>query len=266
MKKLTIALLFSTISFFSLAQTPFTEAEFRAINQRLLTDFYKFLNEEASPDYTFIDGVGGMYNLEQMKKRFASGNKIATWDLSDVKIKQIGNAAMVTGTNKHSIYIARIDKALPYNERFTYTYEFKNNKWLCLAMQHSEIVTNNEDKPEEVVKQWLTEYNKDGKSFFENNCSEDYIASNTSIDGGKFFGREFIINRARKENETNDVETTNMKSFKSGNLAVVVGNLIWHHKQPDGSDKPDKTVSTFIMQKRNGKWWYVGHLISPLKE
>ena len=57
-----------------------------------------------------------------------------------------------------------------------------------------------------------------------------------------------------------------MKSFKGGNLAVVIGNLIWHHKQADGSDKPDRTVSTFVLQKRGGKWWYVGHHISPLKE
>jgi hypothetical protein len=205
MKQLIITLLFSILTFFSFAQTPFTEETFRAINQRLLTDFSKVLNDETSPDYTFIDGIGGMYNLEQMKTRFASGNKIATWDLSDVKIKQIGKVAMVTGTNKHSVYIARIDKALPYNERFTYTYEFKNNKWVYLAMQHSEILSNNEDKPEEIAKQWIAEYNKDGKSFFENNCSDDYIASNTSINGGKFFDRATIVSRARKDDETNDV-------------------------------------------------------------
>lgn len=399
MKNLIITFLFSAINILCFAETPFTEQTFRDIGQRVLTDYSKYLNEEVSPDFTFTFSTGQVNSLDQMKKIFSNGNKVTQWDLSDVKIRQVGAAVIVTGINKHSIFFANSNTTLQYNLRFTYTYEFKNKKWLALTAQHSDIISNtkedeaaikklmddvdyafnngdsetvinawknepnitfigsssggtfsswaqdyeslkktiktyvtkptgaqgiksnhrfkfkgniaivefdqvnnlangaktlahninifekvnnswkviaashhsfngsgNDDNPEEIVKQWIADYNKDGKSFFENNCSDDYIASNTGINGGKFFDRATIVSRARKENETNDAETTNMKSFKSGNLAVVMGNLIWHHKQPDGSDKPDKTVSTFVMQKKNGKWWYVGHHISPLKE
>ena len=386
MKNLIITLLLSSISILSVAQTPFTEKVFRDINERLLADFPKFLNEETSPDYTFTSSTGWVNNLDQMKKTFSDGNKITQWDLSEIKIKQVGTAAIVRGINKHSIFFGNSNITAQYNLRFTYTYEFKNKKWMALTAQHSDIITpsaddeaaikklienertyyhtgnttefmklwkddpktfflagnmnldneaikkivptlkatgmttalsnyrikiignmavadfdqlstnaqgakdtehdllvlekvngtwkfigasnqgvmTKEDEPEGIVRDWIAEYNKDNKAFFVNNCSNDYIASNTGINGGKFFGREFINNRA--EGVTSDLETTNMKSFKGGNLAVVIGNLIWHHKQADGSDKPDRTVSTFVLQKRGGKWWYVGHHISPLKE
>jgi hypothetical protein len=391
MRNLSIILLFSAISIFSFAQTPFTTEVFQALNKRALADFSKVMAEETSPDFTFTNGNGVVLTYDQMKDMT---NKITEWNISDVKIKQIGKMAVATGINKHNILFTKTNTTAFYNMRFTYTYEFINKKWMWLTAQHSDIaprqtpeeeaaikrvlddetiayltgdkdkmlsfwakndktfhigsnadgsfwnfdnatidkvvaslkpttntavksnhrisikgnmaivdfdqittlpngstvpqhsaymlekvgsdwkiisasahgLPNNAENPEDIAKQWVSEYNKDGKSFFENNCSEDFIASNFGIDGGKFFGKEFIVNRARKENETNDAEPTNMKTFKSGNLAVVVGNLTWHHKQADGSDKPDKTISTFIMQKKNGKWWYAGHLISPLKE
>lgn len=180
---------------------------------------------------------------------------------SNYNIKIVGNMAMAHYDQNNTSNDGKVR-----TEHNLHILERVNNEWKIIGSSIHPNNLANEEKPEEVVKQWITEYNKDGKSFFEKNCSDDFIASNTGINGGKFFGREFIVNRARKENETNDVETTNMKSFQSGDLAVVVGNLIWHHKQADGSDKPDNTVSTFIMQKKNGKWWYAGHLISPLKE
>ena len=390
MKQLTITFFLSIISVFSFAQTPFTEQTLLDMNKRMMQDYPKFIVEEVSPDYSFTTAAGANLTLQAMKD---AKIKVVEWNTHDLKVKQIGNVAIVRGINDHIIQSTTSNALSKYSVHFIYTFEYKNGKWLWLTAHHIynhpskeedeatikklldeetrafyggdketfsklwkidpkfmflfnnadgsltnadkekfENVINNlkpsgktglktnhriringniaiadfdqvttfsngaknpahglyifervsntwkfvgaalhnvsdkDDKPEEIVKQWIADYNKDGKSFFENNCSDDYIASNTDINGGKFFDRATIVGRARKENETNDLETTNMKSFKSGNLAVVMGNLILHHKQPDGSDKPDKTVSTFIMQKKDGKWWYVGHHISPLKE
>ena len=138
------------------------------------------------------------------------------------------------------------------------------DSWKAIVASHHSFNPKNEDKPEDVAKQWIAEYSKDNKLFFVNNCSDDFIASNGGIDGGKFFGKEFIEKRA--ENKTSDTETTVNKVFKSGNLAVVIGTITWHNKQADGSDKPNKVVSTMIMQKKDGKWLYAGHHLSPLIE
>jgi ketosteroid isomerase-like protein len=212
------------------------------------------------PKISFIgNGAGGEFNLiaqDFVKPTGTKGIKsnhrfIFKGNLAIVEFDQEDIRANGTKGYAHNINIL----------------EKEGDSWKAIvASHHSFNKPTNEEKPEEIVKQWIAEYNKDGKSFFEKNCSDDFIASNLGINGGKFFGREAIVSRARKEIETNDVESINMKSFKSGNLAVVMGNLIWHHKQADGTDKPDNTVSTFVMQKREGKWWYVGHHISPFKE
>ena len=43
MKNLTITLFFSAISFFSFAQTPFTEQTLLDMNKRMMQDFPKFM-------------------------------------------------------------------------------------------------------------------------------------------------------------------------------------------------------------------------------
>jgi hypothetical protein len=37
-------------------------------------------------------------------------------------------------------------------------------------------------------------------------------------------------------------------------------------KQADGTEKMGKEVFTAVMQKRNGKWLYVGHHATDMKE
>lgn len=225
--------------------------------------FLAFWKDDPKTFFTWSGADGSYFNLDN------AGIKKAVADF-----KPSGSTAVKTNHRiniKGNMAVADFDqvtkqkdgsKGLQHN---VYLFEKMGGAWKFVgASLHG--LPSEEDKPEEIVKQWIMEYNKDGKSFFENNCSDDYIASNTGINGGKFFGKESIVNRAREENQANDAEVTNMKTFKSGNLAVIVSNLTWHHKQADGTDKPDKTVSTWVLQKKEGKWWYAGHHISPLKE
>ena len=397
MKQLTITFLFSIISIFCFAQTPFTEKTFLDFAKKMEKDPVQTLENSAVTDFVFVGTGGFVTDLKGLIALYDNFTSVS-FTPTDYKIRTYGNSTIVTGRLKHTYTVKKTGAPRILDELITYTYAWINGEWKFTSAQHSDapidrnieevaikkilddvdaafnggdkdgvinawkndpkisfigsgaggefnlvaqdfeglkkavtqyvvkptgtkgiksnhrfmfkgnlaivefdqedirangtkghshsidifekvgdswkvIVAShhgfnnkNEDTPEEIVKQWIADYNKDGKSFFENNCSDDYIASNTGINGGKFFDRATIIGRARKENETNDAETTNMKSFKSGNLAVVMGNLIWHHKQPDGSDKPEQTVSTFILQKKDGKWWYAGHHISPLKE
>ncbi len=259
MKNSIITFLFSVISFCCLAQPTFTEKTLQDINQRVVADYSKYANDGISLDYTFTNGNGTIYTSDQMK---TLPIKVTEWNLSDIKIKQIGMMTVITGINKHKILDIKSNTVSSYNMRFTYTFEYKGGKWLWLTAQHTDI-QDKEEKPEEIVKQWIAEYNKDTKAFFMDKCTEDFIASNTN-NGGKFFGKEFV--KGLKEGQPADAEISDMKSFKSGDLAVVMGIMTWHHKQADGSDKPDKTISTFVMQKKSGKWMYAGYHSSALKE
>ncbi len=260
MKNSIITFLFSAISFCCLAQTPFTEQTLLDMNKRMMQDFAKFMLEEVSPDYTFTTEDGALISYQAMKDLKI---KVLEWNTHDLKIKQIGNATIVRGINKNTIQSATSGAIRKYNLQFMYTYEYKNGKWLWFSSHHIYNNPNTDDKPEEIVKQWIAEYNKDTKAFFMDKCTDDFIASNTN-NGGKFFGKEFV--KGLKEGQPADADISDMKAFQSGNLAVVMGIMTWHHKQADGSDKPDKTVSTFVMQKKSGKWMYAGYHSSALKE
>jgi ketosteroid isomerase-like protein len=245
-------------------------AEQEAIIKKLIEDERAAFHEGRANDIlqmwkddpkSFHVGAAHNFDNETIKKLVptlkSSGKKVS---ISNYRIKINGNIAIADFDQVNTTANGGRE-----TEHDVVMLERVSGEWKFIGSSIHSTLTK-DDNPEEIVKQWIAEYNKDGKSFFEKNCSDDFIASNTGINGGKFFGKEVIVNRARKENETNDVEATNMRSFKSANLAVVTSYLIWHHRQPDGSDKPDKTVSTWILQKKNGKWGYTGHHISPLKE
>ena len=100
MKKLLFNLLFLSLTTLSLAQTPFTEQTVHDMTQRMLKDYPKFVQEEVSPDFFVIFGEGQVASYDSMKA--TNDSKTATWDLSELKVKQIGNIEVATGINKHS--------------------------------------------------------------------------------------------------------------------------------------------------------------------
>ena len=260
MKNSIITFLFSAISFCGFAQPAFTEKTFNDIIKRFETDPKQYLSTETAPDFMFV-GTGGYVSELKGFTALYDIYKPTSYVTSGTKIRQYGNTCVVTGRMKHSYTNIKTGAPRVIDELFTYTYVQNKDKWLYVSAQHSEAP--NGDKPEEIVKQWVAEYNKDTKAFFMDKCTEDFIASNTS-NGGKFFGKEFV--KGLKEGQPADADISDMKAFQSGNLAVVMGIMTWHHKQADGSDKPDKTVSTFVMQKKSGKWMYAGYHSSALKE
>lgn len=258
MKNYAIVLFFMAFSFNAFSQPAFTEKTMQDIKQRILADYPKYLKEDLSADFTFIVGEGQTYKASDLQGLTEA--KILEWSISELKLKQFGNIAIATGVNKHSMVFSKGGTPQLYNVAFTYTYEYKNNKWLWTHVQHT-YIQEKEDKPEEIVKQWVSEYNKDNRAFFMDKCTDDFIASNS---GGKFFGKKVL--EGIKEGQTTDAEVSDMKAFQSGNLAVVTGIMTYHHKQADGSDKPDKNIFTFTMVKNNGKWLYAAHHASSMKE
>jgi ketosteroid isomerase-like protein len=146
-----------------------------------------------------------------------------------------------------------------YHVRFTYLFEFANKKWKWATAQHT-YLQNTED-PKEVYKQWVAEYNKDTKAFLLDKCPDDLRGTNN---GGAFYGNSGF--KTMPEGQKAYLEPSDMKSFQSGNLAVVMGIFTRPKKQADGTEKMGKEVFTAVMQKRNEKWLYVGHHATDMKE
>ena len=198
MKQLTITLLFLAISIFSFAQSNFTEKMLNDHAQRLVANPIKWMKEDVSPNFVLSGSEGSTFNYQQSMALF-EGVNVLSREVADVKISQYGNVAVATGTVTSKNTIKANGMPLNYHERFTYVLQNQKDKWILMSGQHTIIqLPASEDNPEEIAKKWIAEYSKDNKLFFVNNCSDDFIASNGGIDGGKFFGKEFIEKKSRK--------------------------------------------------------------------
>jgi hypothetical protein len=137
MKKLQLTLTLLAFSLCCFAQTPFTEQTLNGISSRLVQDGVKCFQEDISSDYTFTFHDGRVSNYDQMKQ-LPLNSKIEEWNLTDVSIKQEGNAATATGVNKHKVRNNKTQEVNAYTMRFTYSFIFKEGKWLWLSGQHKE--------------------------------------------------------------------------------------------------------------------------------
>ncbi len=254
MKKLTLTLLFSAFSLVCFAQTPFTIQTLNDNRQIMIADFTKFINENISPSFVFVNADGAVLTADQMKEAAKTVQMKALDYEKDVRIHQNGNFATVTGANTHTMVYAGKNSAT-YHVRFTYLFEFTDKKWKWATAQHT-YLKNTED-PKEVYKQWVTEYNNDTKAFLMDKCPDDLRGT---VNGGAFYDNSGFKNM--QGGQKANLEPSDMKSFQSGNLAVIMG--MFTKKQADGSDK--KEVFTAVMQKRNGKWMYVGHHATDMKQ
>ena len=133
MKNSIITCLFSVISFCCFAQTPFTEQTLLDMNKRLMQDFTKFASEEISPEFSFTTADGAILTHQVMKD---AKIKAVEWNTHDLKIKQIGNVAIVRGINDHIMQSTTSNEISKYSVHFIYTFEYKKDKWLWLTMHH----------------------------------------------------------------------------------------------------------------------------------
>ena len=175
---------------------------------------------------------------------------------SNYQIKIVGNMAVAhyDQENKGSNGKIRTEHNMNVLEKV-------DNNWKIIGTSVHPNNLANEDNPIEVYKQWVQEYNKDSKSFLLDKCPDDLVGT---VNGGAFYNNEGFKNM--KEGQQAHLEPSDMKSFQSGNLAVVMGIFTSLKKEADGTQKPSKEVFTAVMQKRNGKWLYVGHHATDMKQ
>ncbi len=134
-----------------------------------------------------------------------------------------------------------------------------NNQWKIIGASIHPNNLANEDKPDETLKQFIIEYNKDATAFFMDRCPEDFRYTNAD---GKFSGKDALKS---DKTYTSDSEVSEMKVFQSGDLAAVSGIHTWKNKQNDGKVKVNKVAFTYTLLKKDGKWWFAASHHTPVK-
>jgi ketosteroid isomerase-like protein len=173
---------------------------------------------------------------------------------SNYNIKIVGNMATA-----HYDQINTSNDGKIRSEHNLHILEKVNNEWKIVgASIHSNNLAH-EDKPDDVLKQFITEYNKDATAFFMDRCPEDFRYTNGE---GKFSGKDALKS---DKTYTSDSEPSEMKVFQSGDLAVVSGIHTWKNKQNDGNVKVNKVAFTYTLLKKDGKWWFAASHHTPVK-
>ena len=116
---------------------PFDEKTFAAIMQSFQKDLVGYLKTNTAPDYTFTSN-GQVMDAKTLIKRLEAYT-VTSWLTSNVKVRQYGTTAFVTGTVK-AIYTSKADGSTIANaDLFSYTLAYQGGKWLLLGGQHSDI-------------------------------------------------------------------------------------------------------------------------------
>ena len=246
----------------SLAQVPFTEQTVRDMTQRMLKDYPKFVQEEVSPDFFVIFGEGQVASYDNMKA--SNDSKTATWDLSELKVKQIGNMAVATGINKHSIVSLKTKATYHYNVRFTYTYAFIKDKWLWLQAQHTHILAPQASEVEAIKKVLGDERN----AFFTNNkTGMTNLWKNdpkTFVNASYANGNQFALNNEQIQKYISGLDRpsdgavgtiTNSKVNVYSNNAFADVEMTITHK--NGSISKEKNI--VLLEKGGDAWKVVGY-------
>lgn len=148
MKKLFVTFLFSILTTLNFAQSKFTEQTLNEVHQAFITDALKGVADRTSTDFMMIGSNGQTRDYASFKALNESGG-IVEWPVSDIKIKQSGNLAIVAGITKHTAVFKQSSAKMTVNERFTETFEYQKGKWMLASAHYTDIAPSKADKKED---------------------------------------------------------------------------------------------------------------------
>jgi len=98
------------------------------------------LDKVTSDDYTLITAAGQVSDKAQMISNFKSGqSKITMDDITDMKVRVYGDAAVVTG--KVTVKGMLGGKDVTGTQLFTRVYVKKGGRWMSVALQQTRAAT-----------------------------------------------------------------------------------------------------------------------------
>jgi ketosteroid isomerase-like protein len=236
---------------------PFTEQRLLDMNKRLIQDFAKFVSEEVSPEYSFTTADGATLTYQAMKD---AKIKVLEWNTHDLKIKQIGNVAIVRGINDHIIQSTTSNEMSKYSVHFIYTFEYKKDKWLWLTAHH---IYNTPSKAEdETAIKTVLEAETKAAYAGDMLLSNWYLTPKTRFVATTATGQAFYGGsgeEVRKLFSDNLKPSNNTAASSNYNIQIATGGkMAWATYDQTTRDKDGKTVSLSheirCLEKVNGAW------------
>jgi Domain of unknown function (DUF4440) len=169
MKNTLLTFLFSAISFCALAQAfpPFSEKTFNDMMSRYQKETAQFLKTQTAPDFIFVGTDNAVMTTKELLE-LAESSIFLTNEFSNLKIRQYGNMAIVTGTWAHSHQLKQ-DKniILAFKELVTEVFVTQSAKWMYVSHQSSTIIAPKADE-EAVIKKVIE---KETQSFIDRDAA-----------------------------------------------------------------------------------------------
>jgi hypothetical protein len=257
MKSLTITLLFSALSLLATAQT-FDEKTFGDVIQSYQKDLVGYLKTNTAPDYTFTSN-GQVLDAKAFIKRFEA-YKVTTFETSNVKVRQYGTAAFVTGT-AHHVYTSKTDGSTrDYTALFSYTFAYQGGKWLILGGQHSDIPID--IKQEEAAIKTVLEAETKAAYAGDLMLSNWHLAPKTRFVATTTTGQSFYGGSGEEVHKLfadNIKPSTNTAASSNYNIQIASGGkMAWATYDQTTRDKEGKTLSLSheirCLENVNGTW------------
>jgi uncharacterized protein (TIGR02246 family) len=279
MKRLLAITLLTIIStFVAVAQTSKAEQEILKIHNGLDQAYLKgditAFEHIMADDYVYSSPYGKMMNrtqnLEEMRKEIAKPTfKVMTATSDDVKVKVLGNMALVTGNWASTTVPPDNPNAEPHKDmgRYTGVYEKRKGKWLLIAEHFSEAPHDNKLMEQQVLKagQDYSQLikNQDGAAI-ERILADEYIYTN---ERGKVKNKtEDLAGYKNRPVKFEIFDMSDQKVNIIGNgAAIETGNIRYKGTDFDGKpfDGSARYTTTWIW--RGGRWQIVADHTSDIK-
>ncbi len=245
MKKVLFNALFMGLATLGFAQPKFTEQTLTEVHQAFITNGVKAVTERTSPDFIMFGSDGQTMNYTGFKALNESGG-LVDWPVSEIKIKQSGNLAIVTSISKHTAVFKNGTK-FTANERSTETFEYQKGKWMYLSAHYGKI------DPPAFTEQIIHDFNKKWIENPSKSMDETYLPTYIYTDRN---GSIRTYEQLKKQNETVKFlswETSDINIKQSGTLATVTGTSKYSYNALNATVN-NLVRGVYVFEYKNGQW------------
>ena len=259
MKKLLLNALFMGLATLAFAQPKFTEQTLTEVHQAFITDALKAVAERTSPDFVMIGSNGQTRDYAGFKALNESGG-IVEWPVSEVKIIQAGNLAIVTSISNHAAVFKQTNAKFKAHERATETFEFQNGKWMYKSAHYTNIQPRVADEEAAIKKVLVDERNaffagdKDIEKYWKDDPKTVILTSYPS-------GRHNFMDNERRKTLVSQFKAggnghvgtiTSSKVQVYGKMAVANVEMTVNYK--NGSEAKERQL---VILEKNGDNWQI---------
>lgn len=262
MKKTLLTIALFCISIYGIAQTKFTESDFKAMNGRYLKNPVAFIQNETMPNFIYT-GTDGIPHVKSSTIELYGILDDISREYSGIKIYQNGSNAVVTSFLKHAVLIKPTGQKRIENETLTATMINKNGKWMLQSATHSFAPTDinaNEAAIKKVIQDETNAfYEGDAEksiNAWSGKASDEYqrqylisYVGNSYAKGEGMLKMQDLMRKYAKKQEV-DITDTDFEIRQNGNMAWAT----YTQEVKEGGQIKQKQRETRILERINGEW------------